>query len=63
MKIFDAMALHILQSLKSNYSNSACFSPVQFINNRSMTVNGDEKHSFVVVNIKLQVKIKFKMFC
>ena len=33
-----------------------------FINNFNMTVNSVGKHSFVVMNVKLQVKIRFKTF-
>ena len=58
------MKLHILKSFKVNCSNTgfSSFSVFLLINDHSMTANKVEKYGFVVLNIKLQVKIKFKTF-
>ena len=58
--VFNAVGLRILKSLKVNSSNTASVQQLNsfFINNRNMTANSVEKHCFVVLDTKLQVKIK-----
>ena len=63
LKVLNAEELHILKSFKVNCSNISCFYPCDLflINNINMTVTGIETHYFIVLNVKLQVKIRFIM--
>ena len=52
-----------MNSLKVVLLNITCFSPMQLIfHNHIITANSVEKHFFVVLNVKLEVKIRFKKF-
>ena len=65
-KVFNALELHILKSLKVNrYKYSLFFIQAAHfsINNCNIKANGVEKYCFVVLNVKLQVKVRFKTFC
>ena len=61
MKVFNAVEFHILKSFKLfKYSLLFYHATYFFLNNHSMTANSVEKHGFVVLNIKIQVKIRFR---
>ena len=61
LKIFSTVELYLLRSLKVTCSNRACYSSMRPIFNKcSMTGNSVENYSFVVLNVKLQVKLRFK---
>ena len=53
LKVFDTVELHFLKSLSGN--------PF-VINNRNMAGNIVEIKFFVVMNVKLEVKLRLKMF-
>ena len=63
-KVFNAVELHILKSLKVNCSNTVSSLYMQPIFNKQLPYDGHsvEKHCFLVLNVKLQVKLRFKMF-
>ena len=64
--VFNALELHILKSFKVNcYKYSLFFIQATYfsINNCNMNTNNVEKYYFVVLNVKLHAKVRFKTFC
>ena len=60
---FNAVELHNFKSFICSCWKKACSSSMWLIYyDRNMNANGVEKECFVVLNVKLQVRIRFKRF-
>ena len=66
LKVFNAVKLHFLKLLflKLTFQIQVALHPCDpiLINNCSMTANSVENYCFIVLNVKLRVKRRFKIF-
>ena len=64
MKAFNVAELHFLNLVKLTVQIQVAIHPCDpfLINNRNVAGNSVEKHCFVVMNVKLEVKLGFKKF-
>ena len=60
LKVLNPAQLHNLNKVSCSNNTFSC--DLFFINNRNRTTNSVETHYFSVLNVKLQVKIRFKIF-